>query len=109
MAYSIDGEELAVQPAEELVDSTLAIHEEGLQSIPLGAFGWVRPFHRPRARLQPTRHGTAFTHKGLESRHLESRPKASARLDLEVSARWASPLSRGLWGGRRSAALHRRC
>jgi hypothetical protein len=25
--------------------------------------------------------------------------KASARLDLEVSAGWASPYSRGLWGG----------
>jgi hypothetical protein len=43
--------------------------------------------------------------KGLESRHLESRAKAAARLDLEVSAGWANPLSRGLWGGRRSAAI----
>jgi hypothetical protein len=34
-----------------------------------------------------------------ESRHLESRPKASARLDLEVSAGWANPSSRGMWGG----------
>jgi hypothetical protein len=32
-------------------------------------------------------------------RHLESRPKASARLVLEASAGWASPSSRGLWGG----------
>jgi hypothetical protein len=30
---------------------------------------------------------------------LESRPKASARLDLEVSAGWASSFARGLWGG----------
>ena len=36
---------------------------------------------------------------GLESRHLESRPKAAARLDLEVSAGWARAGSRGLWGG----------
>jgi hypothetical protein len=36
---------------------------------------------------------------GLESRHLESRPKAAARLDLEASAGWASPSSRGLWSG----------
>jgi hypothetical protein len=43
---------------------------------------------------------------GLES-HLESRPDAKARLGLEVSAGWASPFNRGLWGGRRSAALHR--
>jgi hypothetical protein len=35
--------------------------------------------------------------KGLES--LESRAKAAARLDLEVSTGWASPSSRGLWGG----------
>jgi hypothetical protein len=28
----------------------------------------------------------------LESRHLESRPKASARLDIEVSAGWVHPL-----------------
>jgi hypothetical protein len=34
-----------------------------------------------------------------ESRHLESRPKAAAREDLEMSAGWASPSSRGLWGG----------
>jgi hypothetical protein len=27
------------------------------------------------------------------------RPKAAARLDLEVSAGWAIPSSRGLWGG----------
>jgi predicted acylesterase/phospholipase RssA len=31
---------------------------------------------------------------GLESRHLESRPKAAARLDLEVAAGWVSPCSR---------------
>ena len=47
--------------------------------------------------------GTAYveveTGTGLESRHLESRPYASARLDLEVSAGWVSPPSRGLWGG----------
>jgi hypothetical protein len=30
---------------------------------------------------------------------LESRPKASARLVLGVSAEWASPSSRGPWGG----------
>ena len=36
---------------------------------------------------------------GLESRHLERRPKAAARLDLEVSAGWARAGSRGLWGG----------
>jgi hypothetical protein len=35
---------------------------------------------------------------GLES-HLESRPKAAERLDLEVSEGWASPSSRGLCGG----------
>jgi hypothetical protein len=34
-----------------------------------------------------------------KSRHLESRPKAEARLDLEVAAGWAIPPSRGLWGG----------
>ena len=36
---------------------------------------------------------------GLESRHLESRAKAEARLDLEVSAGWASLSTRGMWGG----------
>ena len=41
----------------------------------------------------------AFAPEGLESRHLESRAKASARLVLEVSAGWASPFSRGLCGG----------
>jgi hypothetical protein len=35
----------------------------------------------------------------LESRRLETRPKAAARLDLEVSAWWVSLSSRGLWGG----------
>jgi hypothetical protein len=29
----------------------------------------------------------------------ESRPKAAARLDFEVSAGWLRPSSRGLWGG----------
>jgi hypothetical protein len=42
----------------------------------------------------------------LESRHLESRPKASARLDLDVSVGWTSASSRGL-GWRCSAALLR--
>ena len=28
---------------------------------------------------------------GFESRHLENRPKAAARLDLDVSVGWASP------------------
>jgi hypothetical protein len=37
--------------------------------------------------------------QGLESRHLESRPKVKARLDLEVSVGWVSLSSRGLWGG----------
>jgi hypothetical protein len=41
---------------------------------------------------------------GLESRRLESRAKAAARLDFEVSAGWASPSPRGLWGG--DALLH---
>jgi hypothetical protein len=36
----------------------------------------------------------AVVPKGSESRQLESRVKAVARLDLEVS-----PSSRGLWGG----------
>ena len=36
---------------------------------------------------------------GFGSRHLESRYKAAARLDLEVSAGWAIPSSRGVWGG----------
>jgi hypothetical protein len=35
--------------------------------------------------------------KGLEAGLKAA--KAAARLDLEVSAGWASPLSRGLWGG----------
>jgi hypothetical protein len=34
-----------------------------------------------------------------QGRHLESRPKAEARLDLEVPAGRGSPSSRGLWGG----------
>ena len=33
----------------------------------------------------------------LENRHVESRPKAAARW-FDVSARWASPFSRSLWG-----------
>ena len=33
---------------------------------------------------------------GLESRQFESKAKAAARLDLEVSAAWVSPSSRGL-------------
>jgi hypothetical protein len=33
---------------------------------------------------------------GLESRHLERRPTAAARLVLEVSAGWVSPSARGL-------------
>jgi hypothetical protein len=41
-----------------------------------------------------------------KSRHLESRGKAAARLDLEVSVGWARPSSRGLWAG---VGLHRRC
>jgi hypothetical protein len=38
-------------------------------------------------------------HVRVESRHLESRAKASARLDLEGSAEWVIQSSRGLWGG----------
>jgi hypothetical protein len=37
--------------------------------------------------------------EGWESRHLESRPKAEARLDLEVSAGWTSLFYRSLCGG----------
>jgi hypothetical protein len=37
------------------------------------------------------------TERGLDS--LERRPKAAARLGLEASTGWASPSSRGLWGG----------
>ena len=40
-----------------------------------------------------------FFKLGLESRRLESRPKAAARLDLEVSAWWVTLSSRGLWSG----------
>ena len=36
---------------------------------------------------------------GLESRHLESRAKAEARLDIEVAAGWVIPPSRVLWSG----------
>jgi hypothetical protein len=53
-----------------------------------------------RVRSPPSRN------LGLESRQLESRAKALARLDLEVSAGWARPTSRGLWGG--SAGAQRR-
>jgi hypothetical protein len=35
----------------------------------------------------------------FESRHLEIRAQAAARLVLEVPAGWVSPSSRGLWGG----------
>jgi hypothetical protein len=45
---------------------------------------------------------------GLESRHLETRAKAAARLGLEVAVGRASPSSRGLLGWRRYAALHRK-
>ena len=46
----------------------------------------------------------------LESLHLESRPKAQARLGLEVSVRWRSPSSCGLWNGDALLlSLHRRC
>jgi hypothetical protein len=44
---------------------------------------------------------------GLESRHLETRAKTAARLDLDVSTGWASSLSLSAcscW--RRSASLH---
>jgi hypothetical protein len=37
--------------------------------------------------------------QGSESRHLESRPTAAARLALEESAGWVIPSSRGLCGG----------
>jgi hypothetical protein len=40
----------------------------------------------------------SLQNRGLESRHLESRLKAAARLALEVSAGWVIPSSRGLWG-----------
>jgi hypothetical protein len=45
-------------------------------------------------------HERSFGLEGLESRHLESRAKAAARLGLEVSAGLGEPiLSRGLRGG----------
>jgi hypothetical protein len=69
----------------------------------------------PQGGAQPRKRGTrprlgSHTHrcapypkpKGLESRLLESRPKASARLALEGSAARASPPSRSLWGGGRA-------
>jgi len=40
-----------------------------------------------------------FSCRVLESRRLESTPKAAVRLDLEVAAWWVSLSSRGLWGG----------
>ena len=42
-----------------------------------------------------------------KSQGAENRAKASARLDLEVSAGWASPASRGLWGWPRFTASTR--
>jgi hypothetical protein len=54
------------------------------------------------SRWHPTGGGNSATPtigEGLESRHLESRHKAPARLDIEASAGWASLPSRGLWGG----------
>jgi hypothetical protein len=45
----------------------------------------------------------------LDSRHLEIRPKAAARLDIEVPAGWAFPSSRGLWCGDALLLSNRRC
>jgi hypothetical protein len=45
VAYAIDGIELPDQPASNLVDFTLAIEEQGLQTVALGSYGWVRPSH----------------------------------------------------------------
>jgi hypothetical protein len=52
----------------------------------------------------PTRHQPSCRRlqhllEGLESRHLESRPKTEARLVLEVSAGWASSSSHVLGVG----------
>jgi hypothetical protein len=69
------------------------------------ADGAYQPCHSLRRRCVPAMSLAAQTvrashfAKGLESRQLESRRKEAARLDLEVSAGWVSPSSRGLWGG----------
>ena len=47
----------------------------------------------------PSRPVRCLWGEGSESRRLESRAKAAARLDLEVSAGRASLPYRGLWGG----------
>jgi hypothetical protein len=43
--------------------------------------------------------GEMRKHTVWKAATLESRAKAAARLDLEVSTGWMSPSSRGLWGG----------
>jgi hypothetical protein len=60
----------------------------------------------PVLAIQP---GTEAQVSPPQSRHLESRPKAAARLVLDLSARRASPSSRGLWGGRAVNPSRRRC
>ena len=55
---------------------------------------WDRPSFKEHSLSRRANHG-----HGLERRFLGSRAKAVARLFLEVSAGWASPVSRGLWDG----------
>jgi hypothetical protein len=55
VAYAIDGIELTDQPISRMVDYTLAIQEQGLQSVALGSFGWVR-HSLELARSQRVRH-----------------------------------------------------
>ena len=65
------------------------------------SFTFVRGLLSPvllACTLDRVSHHLSMVGLGLESQ-LESRDKAAARLDIDVSAGWASPSSRGLWGG----------
>ena len=71
---------------------------QSLLEVSLGAAVADQQLKDNYRRLQKRYHPVQ-TQPSCCVRHLESRAKASARLSLEVSVGWASPSSRGLWGG----------
>jgi hypothetical protein len=83
-----------VQSEADEVFAAATLAQKGWARTPL----WKRAemIHTAAKLMQVRREGFRVWVKGR--RHLESRAKAAARWDLEVSAGWASPYSRGLWG-----------
>jgi hypothetical protein len=76
------------------------IHDQFKQLVDTLISDYLLELGVPPEQFAEVRRGSALTAAGrTQRRHLESKPQAVARLDLEMTAGWASPSSRGLWRG----------